>query len=116
MSSVLESEHTSMVALNDLNSVLLEGEIVKVFPPLEEPSLITQVELRTCRYNRKDARKNSTSFVRVDVQTMHEQRRPELFIGRKVRVVGRLSIPHKKPALLVAEHVELRPVQAGSRD
>ena len=114
MSSVLESEHTTMVGHNDLNSVLLEGEITKVFPPLEDPSLITQVELRTCRFNRSDARKNSISFIRVDIQAMQDHRRPELFIGRKVRVVGRLSVPHRKPVLLVAEHVEVRPVPTGN--
>ncbi len=110
MSSVIESEHSTIVGLNDLNSVLLEGEVIQVYPPLEEPQNITQVELRTCRYNRSDARKNTTSFIRVDIQVVHEQRRPDLFIGRKIRVVGRLQVQHKKPALIVAEHVEFKPI------
>jgi hypothetical protein len=115
MSTICETDQ-AMVTQSDLNSVLLEGEVVRLYPPLEEAERITQVELRSCRLNRGDARKGTTSFIRVDIQSLHEQRRGELSVGRKLRVVGRLCMPHKKPALVIAEHVELKPLATQPAD
>lgn len=91
--------------LSDLNSVLLEGEIVKTLP-LEKDRLPDKVELRTIRVHGETS---TEAYFVVDVKNNAPVLREELGIGRKIRVIGRLVNIKRKAVLLQAEHIELKP-------
>jgi hypothetical protein len=114
MNTILALEHSSIARINDLNSVLLEGEIIETNPPVGSEEGAKVLVLKTSRYDKSDGRKDSTSYIRVDVQMLQKRRKVDFHVGSKIRVVGRLSVLRKRPALVIAEHVEQKPGYFGA--
>jgi hypothetical protein len=56
------------------------------------------------------AKKGHWTPMRIDVSALHPQYLANMIEGRKIRVVGRLARIGRAAILVVAEHVELKPI------
>jgi hypothetical protein len=97
--------------LSDLNSVLIEGEVIKTFSSKKENPDATpeELELQSIRVFEKYEQK---TFVVVDVRNHHELVRGSISKGMKIRVVGRIIGNRKTKTRIVAEHIEIKPKKA----
>lgn len=114
--------------MNSLNSILLEGNLVK--DPLEkrtpQDTLLCNFTIAVNRsYKKDDDYVKEVSYFDIEVwSTIAESCLKHLCKGRGVRVVGRLKQdrwvdddenPHSR-IKVVAEHVEFKPIVAPTKD
>lgn len=106
--------------MNSLNSVLLEGNLVK--DPVESRSALDEIEctftvvsVRSCKKDDETVKEVTTVDVKV-YSTLAENCLHHLHKGRGVRIVGRLKQVEgnddsgNSQIIIQAEHVEFKPV------
>lgn len=91
--------------MSDLNSVLVEGEILKL---IEKNSELVELELASQRRNLKETQKSNISIIRISVASFNSDVKKLLKQGGCIRVVGRISAPKRNFVVVIAEHVELK--------
>jgi len=98
----LEFSFKEKKRMNDLNSVLLEGELVN------DPLFINSKSI----FNLDVHRSGKTNIFKVICGGhLAEVCDEYLKTGRRVRAVGRLDTDESGLAYLLAEHVEFRPIR-----
>jgi single-strand DNA-binding protein len=97
--------------VNNLNSVLIEGEIeIDVAAYSSEAKIVSFTIASKRFYKSGDGIAEEVNY--IDIETtgkLVEHCLNHIRKGRGVRVVGRMRQPKGKPAVIVAEHVEIRP-------
>jgi len=95
--------------MNDLNSVLLEGVITGGTNTEADAANPKFVDIKSYRKT-ANATKGRWTAIRIDVSACHPHYLLDLVKGRKIRVVGRLERIGRAAAVIIAEHVELKPL------
>lgn len=100
--------------MHELNSMILEGTVVS--KPEKKPNFLgvktVQFPLHSVRVTSvQDVTVTESFTVTVEIpgERLGETSMEYLDADRKVRVVGRFSLPDPEHPVIIAEHVEFRP-------
>lgn len=107
--------------MNTLNSILIEGNLVRNAEPKQTPkgTLVCQLSLASNRFYYKDEEtKQEVSFFDIEVWDKEAMKVQELEKGRGLRVMGRLKQErwidqegkNRSKVKIIGERVEVRPL------
>lgn len=100
--------------MDDLNSVLVEGTLIGPYDSGKGGRFSEQrIDILTQRATPRQGRKSGSSRLTVDLSKLSSlDFAQRLRRGSRLRVVGYLDRPERGNALIIAEHVEVKPVLA----